>query len=188
MSDLIDFFFEAGQLKRVKRSGWWLIGVKDPETIAEHSYRTSVIGYALAVLEGADSGKVIKMCLFHDYPEARVNDLHKLGARYVDFKPAENKVFSDQIEKVPAIMKEELASLFSDYNTDGSNESIIARDADLLECAFQAKEYSDQGYDAMSWIDNIETVIKTDSAKKLLQELRNSDSNNWWNGLKKIER
>ncbi|CAM5298637.1 HD domain-containing protein [Streptomyces californicus] len=31
------FLLEMGMLKRAKRSGWWIAGVKDPETIAEHS-------------------------------------------------------------------------------------------------------------------------------------------------------
>lgn len=31
------FLMEMGMLKRAKRSGWWITGVKDPETIAEHS-------------------------------------------------------------------------------------------------------------------------------------------------------
>ncbi|GGP44124.1 hypothetical protein GCM10010214_16250 [Streptomyces abikoensis] len=34
------FLLEMGMLKRAKRSGWWIAGVKDPETIAEHSFRS----------------------------------------------------------------------------------------------------------------------------------------------------
>ena len=61
MKDLVNFFFEAGTLKNVKRCGWWLINIKDPESIAEHSFRTSVIGYFLAKLRGVDADKVLKM-------------------------------------------------------------------------------------------------------------------------------
>ena len=39
-----------------------------------------------------------------------------------------------------------------------------------------------------NWIDNIRTVLKTDSAKKLLDEIEKTSSNDWWKGLKKIER
>ena len=40
----VSYLLEMGALKRAKRSGWWIAGVKDPETIAEHSWRTAVIG------------------------------------------------------------------------------------------------------------------------------------------------
>ena len=79
MKDIVNFFFETGMLKHVKRSGWWLINIKDPENIAEHSFRTAVIGYFLAKIEKVDADKVLKMCLFHDLHESRINDLHKVG-------------------------------------------------------------------------------------------------------------
>ena len=34
MNEFIDFFIEAGKLKKQKISGWVLRGVKNPETIA----------------------------------------------------------------------------------------------------------------------------------------------------------
>ena len=51
MEDIARFLLEIGVLKNVKRSGWWMAGVKDPETVAEHSYRTAIIGYFLAKKE-----------------------------------------------------------------------------------------------------------------------------------------
>ena len=42
------YLLELGMLKRAKRSGWWIAGVKDPETIAEHSFRTAVVGSVLS--------------------------------------------------------------------------------------------------------------------------------------------
>jgi putative hydrolase of HD superfamily len=60
------YLYEIGYLKHLKRSGWWRMGVRDPESVAEHSYRTAVIGYVLANLEGADPEKTASICLFHD--------------------------------------------------------------------------------------------------------------------------
>jgi putative hydrolase of HD superfamily len=60
------YLYEVGHLKRVKRSGWWLIGIRDPESVAEHVCRAAVLGYILAVLDGgADPMHVACMCLFH---------------------------------------------------------------------------------------------------------------------------
>ncbi len=44
---LAKFGYEMGLLKRARRTGWWLAGVKDPETIAERSFRTALIAYLL---------------------------------------------------------------------------------------------------------------------------------------------
>src|ERR1035438_4095976 len=93
----LNFFAEAGLLKRVKRSGWWVAGIKDPESVAEHSFRCAVIGYYIAHCEDVDPFKVVTMTLFNDIHEARINDLHKMGHHYIDFRHAEQKAFGDQI-------------------------------------------------------------------------------------------
>jgi len=189
MEKIADFFYEAGQLKRVKRSGWWMIGIKDPESVAEHSFRAAVIGYVLSKLEKVNTEKVVVACLFQDFNEARINDLHKVGQRYIDFKPIEKKVFSEQIENLPKEAKQELSKLFSEFQRDGSSEATVARDADLLENACQAKEYIEMGNgDAQNWIDNIKKIIRTESGKKLLTIIEKRSSNEWWKGLKKITR
>ena len=37
------YLFELGQLKRVKRSGWWVAGVDQPESVADHSFRCAAL-------------------------------------------------------------------------------------------------------------------------------------------------
>ncbi|MGM5481989.1 MAG: HD domain-containing protein, partial [Nanobdellota archaeon] len=77
--DLLGFFHEAGFLKSVPRSGWHFIGNKNPESVAEHSFRTTIIGYFLAKQEGADANTVVKICLFHDLSETRLGDFNKVN-------------------------------------------------------------------------------------------------------------
>lgn len=182
------FFFEAGQLKRVKRSGWWLAGVSSPESVAEHSFRTALIGWVLARMEGADAGKVAEACIFQDMSEARLNDMHKLGQRYVDFKQAEKKALEEQSRLLPGELAAAVRELFSSFQNDSSSEAIISRDADLLECAFQAKEYMETGHDTADWIANVEKLLRTGSARAILAEMKNMKSTGWWSGLKRIER
>ena len=85
------------------------------------------------------------MCLFNDIHEARINDLHKMGHYYIDFRDAEKRVFADQIEYLDERVKKALESMRSEYDTQKTDESLVARDADILECLIQAKEYFDQG-------------------------------------------
>jgi len=187
---ITDFIFELGALKNVKRSGWWIINVKDPENVAEHSFRAGVIGYILAKLEKADINKVALMSFFNDIHEARLNDLHKVGHRYIDFKKAELAARKDQAQALGEI-GQELLDIHKEFIEQKTKESLVARDADLLENAFQAKEYVEIGYkDARDWINNIQKLIVTDSAKKMLKEIEKSSSNDWWSkpNLKKPER
>lgn len=188
MKELIDFFYETGQLKRVKRSGWWLAGVKDPESVADHSFRTAIIGYFLAKEEGVDANTVMMMCLFNDIHEARLNDLHKMGQKYIDFKTAEKKAFADQMNMIGR-SGEELNAVMKEYFSQESKESIVARDADLLECVVQAKEYIDIGHkEAQNWIDNTRAILHTKTAKEMLKQIEKSSSQEWYKNHKKIER
>ena len=175
-----------GMLKNVKRSGWFMAGIKNPETIAEHKLRAIIIGYVLAKLEKANDEKVIKMLMFHDIPETRLGDMHKVTANYLDKEPTEQKIIEDQAKLLPEDARKEFLELMKEFNEKSTKESIIARDADYLEAAVQAHEYIESGYkNAQEWIDRIRLKLKTEPAKQILEEVLKSE--NWWKGLKKVE-
>src|SRR3989338_8446415 len=113
---VLNFFAEAGLLKKIKRSGWWVAGIKDPESVAEHSFRCAVIGYCIAEMEKVDPLKVLLMTLFNDIHEARINDLHKMGHYYIDFKEAEKKVFGEQIKFLNTGIRLQLARIRREYD------------------------------------------------------------------------
>ncbi len=185
----LNFFAEAGLLKKVKRSGWWVAGLKDPESVAEHSFRCAVIGYYMAHLENVDPFKVVVMTLFNDIHEARINDLHKMGHTYIDFKSAEKKVFHDQVKNLDHRVKTQLARFRWDYDTQKTKESLVARDADIFECLLQAKEYFDQGYrGARKFLNRAPDYLKTKSARQLWKKLKGWNSSQWWDHVVKFER
>jgi putative hydrolases of HD superfamily len=185
----LNLFAEAGLLKKVKRSGWWVAGIKNPESVAEHSFRCAVIGYYMAHLEGVDPFKVLVMTLFNDIHEARINDLHKMGHYYIDFKKAEQKVFADQIKDLDGHFKTELEAFRRDYDEQKTPESIVARDADILECLVQAKEYYEEGYTkAKKFLQKAPEYLKTSTARKLFKELERWDTSRWWERVVKFER
>ena len=189
MLHALNFFAEAGLLKRIKRSGWWVAGIKDPESVADHSFRTAVIGFYLAYLERVDPFKVMTMALFNDIHEARINDLHKMGHHYIDFKKAEKKVFVDQVSMLHKEAKKDLEKFRREYDTQKTKESILARDADILECLIQAKEYFDMGHaEAEHFFAKAPGHLKTASAKKVWREIASWDSSDWWQSIVKFER
>src|SRR5579862_5242660 len=65
LGGIATYLYELGQLKRVTRAGWLLLGIPQPETVAEHSFRVGAVGIALAAMEGADVGRVAAMCMLH---------------------------------------------------------------------------------------------------------------------------
>jgi len=185
---ITDFIFELNMLKKIRHSGWQLGGVKNPDTIAEHALRAAQIGYILAVMEGnANPEKITCMLIIHDNAEIRIGDQHKIASRYYSNKQAENKAFADQLDSLGEVIKNKWAGYFKEYENRNTPEGIIAKDADWLEMAFQAKEYIDTGYNsAWDWIKNVEAALETKSAKKILKEMKKTEFTDWWDGLKKM--
>jgi len=176
------FLFEIGHMKRVARSGWWVAGVRQPESIAEHSFRCTWIGFFLARSEGVDPGRVVMMCLAHDVQEARINDQHKVGQRYLDPKPIEGRVFADQIAGLPDA--EDLAALHAEFLDGRTPAARVARDADRLECAFQALEYVEEGHEpCRDWFTNTEAALTTTAGRALFEKLKGVQPSEWYRAL-----
>ena len=185
----VNLFAEAGLLKKVKRSGWWVAGIRNPESVADHCFRCAIIGYHMAHLEGVDPFKVLIMTLFNDIHESRINDLHKMGHYYIDFKAAEKRVFKDQIKSLAGQAKAEMEGLRREYDEQVTKESIVARDADILECLLQAKEYYEEGHTkAKKFFQKAPDHLKTKTAKMFWRNIRNWDSSKWWEDVVKFER
>jgi len=185
MKHIANFFYETGLLGRLRRTGFYFAGVTDPETIAAHSHRASVIAYVLAKMEKADAAKCALMCMLHDIPEARTGDGNKVAARYIKFGEAEAKAFNDQIENLPDEVKNDFRKIYAEFEDRKSKEAIVAKDADLLECALEAREHVENGFKAaQGWIDRINTSLATESAKKLMAEIEKTKPDEWYIGLK----
>lgn len=187
--EILRFISEAGLLKRVGRSGWSVLGIKNAESVAEHSFRCSVIGYVLARMEKIAPYKVLLMTIFSDIHEARITDLHKMAERYIDLRSAEDRSFYEQINFLPAGIKEELSSLRKEYRKQNTAWGIIARDADILECLIQAKEYYEHGFsEAAKFMRKAPRFLKTESAKRLWRLARKVRLNDWWLKLSEFKR
>jgi putative hydrolases of HD superfamily len=69
LKGIATYLFEMGHLKYLNRAGWLLLGITQPEAVAEHSFRVGVVGITLAAMEGADPGRAAALCLLHDAHE-----------------------------------------------------------------------------------------------------------------------
>jgi len=176
---IADYLHELGQLKRVQRSGWWLAGVRCAESVAEHSFRAAAIAFVLADLEGADPAKAATLALFHDAAETRVNDAHRMARRYIDWRGVEEKVVDDQLLGLPADLARRIQTLYAESRSKATLEACIAKDADLLECLLQGREYEREGLRVEDWIESSVSELTTRSGRRLARAILETSPDAW---------
>ncbi len=177
MKNLANFLFEVGMLKRTPRSGFQFLG-SGAESVAEHSFRTSMIGYTLAQLDGqVDVGRVVQICLFHDLPEARTGDQNYVNKKYVETNEAQ--AVDDLAGSLP--FGDDYRSLWQEFDARQSREALLAHDADQLEMILALKEYKDLGNrNADEWYPYCLERLQTDAARQLSETIWTTDSSKWW--------
>ena len=176
----VDFFFEAGALKNLPRSGWRLAGIKNAESTADHSHRAAVIAYVIAKMEGANAEHAATLAIFHDLPEARIGELDKVMATYHDKKAAERKAVKES-EANGLFGGKWYSEIIEEVEAKKTAESKAASDADLLELVLTAIEYGQSGFSkAGDWTLAKQKFMLTESGKKLYDEALKSDSSGWW--------
>ncbi len=180
-----NFLHEMGQLKRLKRAGWLFIGVPNPETVAEHTFRTAIVGIALATLEGADPSRTAVLCLLHDSPESRIGDVEAVGRAYVATSSPE-AVSAHQTSAMPDALASVFQELVHAYEAEDSIESRLAHDADKLETLLQAREYEAFGqHDTTEWQESSTAALRTDAAKELAAAIQATTPRAWWSAFGK---
>lgn len=185
---LADFFFEVGTMRRIQRMHRQTLLVEDSsDTIASHSYRVTLIGWHLAKLAGADPYKVVMMCLTHDLGEIRSNDHNWVHKRYV--KIYEEEITKDQLGTLPF---SDLFDSAQEYEARESLESLLAKDADIIDQILLLREYQWQGsVEAEIWLHGKRADknsrpldrLQTDVAKALGATLYERNPSEWWKDL-----
>lgn len=178
------FAYETGQLKQLPRAGWLLAGVRDPESVAEHSFRVGVLAYIIAALEGADPDRAAALGLFHDLPETRIGDVPSVGRPYVT-TASPYDVTADQVAELPPPLAAHIAALIDEHESAktaaATPESRCSRDADKLDCLLQAREYQGQGNQHMQpWIDSMVAAVSTETGKRLAAAAQEVPPSAWW--------
>lgn len=172
------FLYEMGHLKRLPRAGWLLLGVPQPESVAEHSFRVAMTGMTLAALDGADVSHTAALCLVHDTHETRIGDVPSVGRAYVT-TAAPEAVTADQTARMPHEAAKAIQELVAEYEANETAEARLAHDADKIETLLQAIEYQDQGHDAGAWRDTSLAALRTDAGRQLAQAI-GATSPQWW--------
>jgi putative hydrolase of HD superfamily len=181
---IVRLAYEAGQLKKLPRSGWLVAGIREPESVADHSFRVAVLAYAIAVQEGANPEHAATLGLFHDFPEARTGDVPAIGKPYVRTADP-NTVIADQTAALPANLASHITALIAEHESAktpaATLESRCSRDADKLDCLIQAREYQAAGNQLLQpWIDSMIPAITTQTGKALAEAAQTQSPSSWW--------
>lgn len=175
---LADFCNEVGMLRHTPRSGYAFLG-SGRENVAEHSYRVSVLGYALARLAGADPARVAFLCLFHDLHEARTGDFNYVNHRYNQCRARE--ALEDATQGTG--LAEDILGFRDELAEGRSPEAELAHDADQLDliCNLHV-ELSKGNAFAGEWLDSALKRLRTPLARELAEAILRTDPNRWWYG------
>ncbi len=177
MKSVANFLFEVGMLQRTPRTGYQFLG-SGRESVSEHVLRTVFIGYTLAKLEpDVDELQVLRLCLFHDLPEARTGDMNYVNKKYV--RVDEEKAVNDLADTLS--FGNEIASSLAEFNGQQTREALIARDADQIALILQLKECGDLGNKySRQWIAYALKRLHTETGRKLADTIVETDSSDWW--------
>ncbi|WP_028933376.1 HD domain-containing protein [Pseudonocardia spinosispora] len=164
---IASFAFELGLLKRIRRSGWWQVGLRDPESVAEHSLRVAQLATIIAAEEGADPARAALLAVWHDSQETRTGDIPHTARPYLD-KPVPAAITADQTQSLPDTTSKTVRAIVDEYEEQRTVEVRCAKDADKLECLIQAVEYREAGYSTVQgWIDSSRAALTTDTAARI---------------------
>lgn len=174
-----NFLYEMGRLKHLPRTGWQLLGIPLPESVAEHSFRVAMVAMVLAAIEGADVGRTVALAVFHDGHETRIGDVPSVGRAYIS-TAAPEALTAHQVAGMPGSAAKVLMDLTAEYEANETAEARLAHDADKLETLLQASEYQAQGYDTAGWRETSLSAQRTDVGKQLAQAIGATGPYDWF--------
>ena len=169
--DNIEFFQTTANLKKIKRQGWISkISVKDPESVADHTFLMAIIGMAFSDYHNYDTLKILKMILLHDLAESKIGDITPEQISKSEKYEIENKAFAEISSQLPDSLKSSYLKIWNEFQENNSEEAKIVHQIDKLEMALQAKIYQSEGY-AKEKLESFFQSAKNELTNPKLKEL-----------------
>jgi len=175
----IEFLFELGMLRHIKRS-WVQVLSPEFENLSQHMFRVAWIALLISKYEKTgDHEKILKMALIHDITESRTGDVHYVSRLYT--KRDEELAIKDMIEQTEF---EDMKQIWDEYEKRETVESKIVKDADTLAVDMELTEQFYKGNKLKEVLTlQREKVSRnslfTESAKKLWQQIQTANPHDW---------
>jgi len=173
---VVQFLHLATNLKTTPRTGWDKRNVKDPESIADHMYRMSLMALLMeGNTDGYDVDRCIKLAIVHDLAECIAGDITPVcgvsdGEKY--------RMESEAMDTITSMLGDNVASrniraLWDEYERGETKEAKLVKDFDKVEMIVQAGEYErdqgDRGVELQEFFDSTAGKWRTDVGKSWAQ-------------------
>ncbi|XP_048729257.2 5'-deoxynucleotidase HDDC2-like isoform X2 [Ostrea edulis] len=180
MEKLLKFMGFIGDLKQVRRTGWVLRKVKEPESVADHMYRMAILSFLVEPSSGLNKDRCIKISLVHDLAECIVGNLTPQDDILKSEKrKQEMEAMKHICSLVPEEVGNELYELWEDYEFQRSAEAMFVKDLDKFEMILQAHEYeklSNSPGKLQEFFDSTKGKFKTEQVKEWVEKLNTERS------------
>jgi putative hydrolase of HD superfamily len=195
----LDFFLEIGKLKTMPRTGWVLRGVRNPETIAEHTFLLAIAVWIFGRRKKLNLEKMLKIALIHEICEIyagdvtpydeylagnkkRVKEILKRWPRFSKKEKIkkflkdylkEKQAFKKLISKLPPDLKKEILNLWDEYKRRLTPEGNFVSQIYWLVTYMQALQYWEKNkrFPILAWYEQIREFIDEPIFLKFLNEL-----------------
>jgi putative hydrolases of HD superfamily len=170
MKNNLNFLIEVAKLKKMPRTGFLWLGIKIPETIAQHVFRVAILNWLLARKKKNPRFsliKIIKISLVHDLCEVYAGDMtpywgllpkdpkkRKEALKKWVHLPQKTKEKRDRIKflkekksleklvkKIELGLEREILNCWLGYEKLNSPEGRFVKQGDKVETLLQALEY-----------------------------------------------
>jgi len=214
MKDIINFLIEVSKLKEMPRTGWVLREVKNPETIADHTFRLAFISWFLAQKRNFNQKRAIKIAFSHDLCEVYAGDITPF-LYYPDLPKDREKrrkilmkwtrLFREEKEKkgriklkkeregllkllefLPLNLRKDFYSSWVDYEKGISKEGKFVNQLNRIETLIQSIEYFgiDETKSGTDWWEWVEEIVEDPLLLEFLKIIQNKF---YWKKFKSIK-
>ncbi|MFW5688003.1 MAG: HD domain-containing protein [Spirochaetota bacterium] len=146
---MINALIEAYRLKDEVRTGWTLRGVRDPESVADHSWGTAYLVLLYADEAEVDRARALEIALVHDLAEAKTGDVATRVAAMRDPRRVEEKArrergaMDELMEAYTPQRASRVRGLWEEYEATATPEAVLVREMNLIDMCLQAYVYEE---------------------------------------------
>lgn len=144
----IDALLDAYTLKDERRTGWQLRGVRDPESVAAHSWGVAYLVLALGDrfcddLPSVDRDRALRLAVVHDVAEATTGDIPTRADPTAETPDAADKTAAerDAMHELAGPLPDHVCDAWETYERRASPEAVLVKECDLLDVCLQALVY-----------------------------------------------
>lgn len=166
VNNLKNSFFEQ-TVNRIKNYRKSLVAVDHSYSVFHNSDETKIIDFFFTTLVRNNEHDIetsFFMSLINDVQKSRINDLHKIEGKYLNFKTADIDVIR---EHILGLSNQNQIHKFLNKSSLNINKEKNISNIDFLKGSIQPIEFLPLSYKNKEYVDNFNFLLKDESFKKI---------------------